>query len=276
MEMHLAKANDKNSVTRHQVYTEDTARRVAAMLGQSGLTDAVPFGWHFSLLGADTPRNRLRADGFPGLGIALPDLPGKRSVAAGRTVEAPGVLHIGQAIERTSRIKSVTPKATGQGAITIVVVHHMLCDFRSQMRLIEEEQTFILLETPYAPPPPSERQQPEAVISTITPDDTMLFHFSALSFNTHKIHLDRNYAREVEGYPDLVVNGGLTTLLMTENARTDAGQRIKRLNVRNSAPLFVNRPIQFTKAQKGMMHIIRAHDENGHLAAEMEYETDVL
>jgi 3-methylfumaryl-CoA hydratase len=282
MNTHQAPSHDDQSqpVARQQAYTADTARRVAAMLGRSGLEwssdDDVPFGWHFPLLGAETRRNRLRSDGFPGLGIAMPDLPGKRLVAAGRTVDAPGVLRIDQAIERTSRIKSITPKATAQGAITIVVVHHLLCDLQTQERLIEEEQTFILLDTPYTPTPPTIDPITEPIISTATPDDTLLFQFSALSFNSHKIHLDRDYARTVEGYPDLVINGGLTTLFMTEIARVDAGVRIKRLKVRNLAPLFVNRPIQFVTAQKGTMHFIRAHDECGRFAAEMEYETDVL
>jgi 3-methylfumaryl-CoA hydratase len=282
MKIHHAKSNEDPcpSVTRHQAYTNDMMRRVTAMLGLPGLewslSDAVPFGWHFPLMGAETGHNSLRADGFPGLGIPLPDLPGERLVAAGRKVEAPGTLHIGQDVERTSRIKSITPKASVQGAITIVVVAHMLCDYHTKERIIEEEQTFILLDTPYTPAPPTVEPVPEPIISTIRPDDTQLFQFSALSFNSHKIHLDRDYARSIERYPDLVVNGGLTTLFMTEIARAETGQRIKRLKVRNSAPLFVNRPIQFVKAQKDALHIIRAHDEYGRLAAEMEYETDVL
>jgi 3-methylfumaryl-CoA hydratase len=265
-------------VERHQVYTEDTARRVAAMQGLVGSNwspgNAVPFGWHFPLLGAETPRNTLRADGFPGLGIAFPDLPGSRLVAAGRTVEAPGALRIGQEIARVSRIKSVTPKATAIGSINIVVVHHLLADRQSNARLIEEEQTFILLDTPYAPAPPIAVRTKDTRISTVTPDETLLFQFSALSFNSHKIHLDRDYARAVEGYPDLVVNGGLTTFLMTEIARAEPGQRIKRIKVRNSAPLFVNRPIHFVKAQNGESFIICALDEHGCMAAEMEYHTD--
>jgi 3-methylfumaryl-CoA hydratase len=286
MEMPPVKTIDASSpsVTRHQVYTEETARRVALMLGLSELEwshgDAVPFGWHFPLLGAETFRNSLRADGFPGLGIPIPDLPGSRLVAAGRTVEAQGILYIGQVTERTSRIKSITSKSTGQGDIIVVVVHHQMCDHHTKERLIKEEQTFILLDTPYSPAPPTTTPMAapitEPVISTVTPDDTMLFQFSALSLNSHKIHLDRNYARDIERYPDLVVNGGLTTLFMTEIARANTGQRIKRLKVRNSAPLFVNRPIQFVKAQNEACQVIRAYDGCGRLAAEMEVETDVL
>jgi 3-methylfumaryl-CoA hydratase len=271
-------------VTREQVFTEDMARRVAAMLG---FPDAqwpqgmpVPFGWHFPLLGAETHRRALRTDGFTGLGIAMPNLPGNRLVAAGRTVEAAGVLHIGQNIERVSRIKSITPKSAAQGTITIVVVHHVLSDHHSQQPIIIEEQTFILLDAPYAPVPPAEKPAPFPIIRAITPDDAMLFQFSALSFNSHKIHLDREYARDVEHYPDLVINGGLTTLFMTEIARAETRLRIKRIMMRNSAPLFVGRPIQFVKVQmkpqNDTMRIIRAYDDCGRLAAEMEVESDVI
>jgi 3-methylfumaryl-CoA hydratase len=102
----------------------------------------------------------------------------------------------------------------------------------------------------------------------------MLFEFSSLSFNAHKIHLDRDYTRTVEGYPDLVVNGGLTTLLMTEIARAAFGDGIKRLSVRNSSPLFCNRPIHFAQSDLDGRHTILAIDDEGRIGAELEFETD--
>ncbi len=71
----------------------------------------------------------------------------------------------------------------------------------------------------------------------------MLFQYSALGFNTHRIHFDRDYARKVEGHPDLVVNGGLATLLSTEFLRTDLSKTLKTLSARHLAPLYVNRPM---------------------------------
>jgi 3-methylfumaryl-CoA hydratase len=99
----------------------------------------------------------------------------------------------------------------------------------------------------------------------------MLFGFSALSFNSHRIHLDRDYARDIEGYPDLVVNGGLTTLLMTEVVRSEMGLAITSLAVTNRAPLFCGRPITFFGNRTGVGGRILALDDRGALAAEMEF-----
>jgi 3-methylfumaryl-CoA hydratase len=265
-------------VMRRQRFTEDWVRRIAAMLGLPGLHwsegDPVPFGWHFPLLGAETFRNKLRADGFPGLGIPLPDIASKRLVATGRSVENMGRICIGQQLERTSRIAAILPKSTAQGLVTFVTVEHAVRDFRSQTAILAEQQTFVLLDTRFVEAPSSQATASSSIVKTITPDDTMLFQFSALSSNSHKIHLDRDYARNVEGYPDLVVNGGLATLLMTEIARAAFGENIKRLSVRNSAPLFCNRQIHFAQSDQDGRHAIFAMDDEGRIAATMEFETD--
>jgi 3-methylfumaryl-CoA hydratase len=267
-------------VMRRQIVTEDFPRRIAAMLGLSDLAWAggtpLPFGWHFPMLGAETSRGDLRADGFPGLGVPMPDLPGKRLVAAGRSAEQASALHIGQELERVSAIASVIPKTTSQGAMTIVTVEHIIRDGRNAALILTEKQTFILLDTPFVASGPARPKTDHAIAKTITPDDTMLFQFSALSFNSHKIHLDRDYARSVEGYPDLVVNGGLTTLLMTEFARTNLGIAPQRLTVRNSAPLFCNQPIHLARMERDGRRVILALDDTGRIAAEMEFETDDL
>jgi 3-methylfumaryl-CoA hydratase len=267
-----------STITRRQCLTEDTLRRVAAMLGLSdgemAFDGVAPFGWHFALIGAETNRDCLRADGFPGLGISFPRLPGKRLVAASRTVEAHGCIRVGQAIERISQMKSITPKATAQGNTTFVVICHVLRDQDTKAHLIVEEQTYMLFDSPYTPAPAGGQQSGPSgpAIKSVTPDETLLFQFSALSLNSHKIHLDRDYARDVEGYPDLVVNGGLTTLFMTEIARATHGGNIARLKIRNSAPLFCNRAISFTRHDSDGLRLISAYDDCGRKAAEMEYE----
>jgi 3-methylfumaryl-CoA hydratase len=267
-------------VTRRQQLTEDWMRRIAAMLGLPGLEwsvgNSMPFGWHFPLLGAETHRNTLRTDGFPGLGIALPNIASKRLVATGRTVESVGRMCLGQELERTSHIAAITPKSTAQGLMTFVTVEHAFRDFRSQTLTLAEQQTFVLLDTLFDVMPPVQAAASHKVVKTITPDETMLFQFSALSSNSHKIHLDRDYARAVEGYPDLVINGGLTTLLMTEIARAAFGENIKRLSVRNSAPLFCNRPIHFAQLDQDGRHTVLAIDDEGRVAASMEFDADDL
>jgi 3-methylfumaryl-CoA hydratase len=275
-----ADINPYTPVMRRQIVTEDFPRRITSMLGLSVCEwpagTKIPYGWHFPLLGAETLRSDLRTDGFPGLGIPMPDLYGKRLVAAGRSVEQTSALHIGQEIERVSAIISVTPKKTSQGAITLVTVEHIIRNAQDGVFILNEKQTFILLDTPYVATEPAAPKPAHAIAKTVTPDDTMLFQFSALSFNSHKIHLDRDYVRSVEGYPDLVVNGGLTALLMTEFAREGLSGSIKRLSVRNSAPLFCNQPVHLARMERDGRGVILALDDHGRTAAEMEFETDDL
>jgi 3-methylfumaryl-CoA hydratase len=284
--MTLAQSTDPKNldeysvVTRQQHVTEDWMRRIATMLGLAGLEwsmgDPVPFGWHFPLFGAETSRDTMRTDGFPGLGIAFPDIASKRLVATGRSVETMGRLCLGQQFERTSRIAAITPKSTAQGHMTFVTVEHAVRDLGTASLILFEKQTFLLLDTLFDILPSAEATALSSIVKTITPDDTMLFQFSALSANSHKIHLDRDYARNFEGYPDLVVNGGLTTLLMTEIARAAFGETIKRLSVKNSAPLFCNRPIHFAQSDQDGRHAILAFDDEGRIAAAMEFDTDDL
>ena len=272
-------------VIRRLRFADDLIRRICAMLGLADFPceqgQPIPAGWHFPLLACETARQDLRADGFPGLGVPMPGLGLSRTVAAGRTVRFERPLLLGAPLTRKSAIVSVKHKDGAAGPLAIVTNAHEITEATTsadQPAAIYEEQTYMLLGSPYAerdradPPTAS----PANVVRTITPDETLLFLFSALSFNSHKIHLDRDYARGVEGYPDLVVNGGIVTLLMTEIARLDFGRSIRSLSLRNKAPLFCNRPISLVADETATGLRIAALDQNGHLAAEMEVVTDEL
>jgi 3-methylfumaryl-CoA hydratase len=110
----------------------------------------------------------------------------------------------------------------------------------------------------------------------VTPDSVMLFRYSALTFNGHRIHYDHPYVTKVEKYPDLVMNGGLTTLLVSELARTHASTPLRYMASRNVRPLFVNREITLcgepTADNKSAK--LWALDDTGALAlsAEAEFE----
>jgi 3-methylfumaryl-CoA hydratase len=195
-------------------------------------------------------------------------------IAAGRHVVFREPIHVDQPLRRESVVQSLDEQQTGGGTIAILTASHWICAANSMHAAIEEEQTFVFLASSH-----SDRKSepwtepPEArTLGVFTPDDTHLFQFSALSFNTHRIHLDRDYARSVEGYPDLVVNGGLTTLLMTEYARRNLGLAAGTVTVTNKAPLFVDRPITFVSVPSETSSRILALDAEGVLAAEMEVQ----
>jgi 3-methylfumaryl-CoA hydratase len=236
--------------------------------------DLAPLGWHFPLLGAIAGRSTLRGDGFPGLGICLPDLALPRLVAAGRKVNFHSPIYVAEPIERESTISSISQKQTASGRIAIVTARHAIKMANATDTAIVEEQTYVMLSArhserklePWKPSPGAR------LLDQYTPDDTLLFQFSALSFNSHRIHLDRDFARDVEGYPDLVVNGGITTLLMTEHARREFGLACGTITVTNKIPLFANRPITFMADHCSTGPRIVALDADGVLAAEMDIQ----
>lgn len=236
--------------------------------------DMLPRGWQFFLLGGDTRRSALRADGFPGFGVPMPDVGLPRLLVAGRTVEFRADIPIGSSIERASFVKSVSRKAGPSGPMAVVTICHELRPQADASPALAETQTYILLE---GRPAAAENEHPaEGTLGearkTVVPDATLLFQYSALGFNSHKIHLDRGYAREVEGHPDLVVNGGLTTLLLTEMLRTDLCQSPVRIKVRFTAPLFCNRQITLAATRDGERWRLKAFNDKGTMAADMEVD----
>jgi 3-methylfumaryl-CoA hydratase len=270
------------AATRHVMQCDAVVvRRIAAMLD----LDPEPFvdgsslapGWHFALLGGETRRSNLRADGFPGFGVPMPDLGLPRLLLAGRSVEYREPLLIGERIARLSRVEGVTQKQAASGPIAVVTIGHELLR-ASGAPAILETQTYILLGTSET----STRTEklPVALRAAhqkiVRPDQTLLFQYSALGFNSHKIHIDRGWARDVEGLPDLVVNGGLATLLLMEFLRHDLKLVPVRVKVRHTAPLYCDRPIKLTADREENCWRARAFedlgDDLGVLAVDMEVQ----
>jgi 3-methylfumaryl-CoA hydratase len=266
-------------VSRTEACSLAAVRRVAAMLGldpddwQEG--DLLPRGWQFILLGADTPRGALRGDGFPGLGVPLPDLGLPRLLIGGRSVCFVADITIGASLRRDSRIETIQRKETARGPMALVTVAHELSLTGTTVPALVETQTYVLLGV--APPAAAPASDPvgsalPAGSRTVVPDDTLLFQYSALGFNSHRIHLDRAYARDVEGFPDLVVNGGLTTLLLTEHLRTAHGVSPSALKARYLAPLFCARPMTLSAEARADGWGLRAFDDAGRLAVDITVE----
>jgi 3-methylfumaryl-CoA hydratase len=271
-----------DTVSRSETCSVSAVRRVAAMLDlppddlRPG--DPLPKGWHFLLMGADTRRSELRADGYPGLGVPMPDLGLPRLLIGGRTVDYLRAIPIGSDVLRTSGVTSLARKTTAAGAMAIVDVKHTLAVAGESDAAIVETQRFVLLEATPRPRTRVEAAARNAVApeheKVLVPDETLLFQYSALGFNSHRIHIDKAYAREVEGFPDLVVNGGLTTLLMTEFARNELGLDLKALRMKNVAPLFCGRPLTLTAERAGAHWQLHALDDAGTLAADMEVDLE--
>lgn len=246
----------ESTVNTVDIFTLAQAQRVASMLGvdpaQLKAGDLVPRGWHFALIAGQTPRSMLRSDGFPGLGVPMPLLERPRLLLGQRSTTFQDDLQIGTRIQRHSTIASIVEKTGRNGPLSIVKVEHNLAQTADSHRVgsVVEAQTYFLAELP---PQGGAAEAPTKLNAieipnggerkVVTPDTLMLFQYSALGFNTHRIHFDHDYATRIEGHLDLVVNGGLATLLATEFLRVDLGRKVKTLTARHLAPLYVNRPL---------------------------------
>jgi 3-methylfumaryl-CoA hydratase len=168
----------------------------------------------------------------------------------------------------------IVHKGEGDKAMVIVKIGHELFQGAASPA-ITERQTYIMMAGARRFQPTAGPAVPVRAdhLAAYVPDSTMLFQYSALGFNSHRIHIDRAYAREVEGFPDLVVNGGLATLLLTEFVRTELKRELKSLKMKNLAPLFCDRPITIAASRVEDRWEVRIHDDKGQLAATTEVET---
>jgi len=271
--MHMA------PVQREEASTIGTVRRIAAMLDlepdawQPGMP--MPRGWHFVLLAADTRRSALRADGFPGLGVPMPDLGLPRLMLGGRSVRYHQDIPIGSTVLRRSAMRDIAHKTTASGPMAVVTLAHELRVGPDAEPAVVETQTYLLLPARGAGGVAAEAVVPAAPaeaahVKTVVPDETLLFQYSALGFNSHRIHLDLDHARQVEGFPDLVVNGGLSTLLMTEFLRCDLDVTPAAIKVRHVAPLYCNRPVTLAADRVDQGWRVKAFDDLHRLAVDME------
>lgn len=267
-------------IQRQETCAVTQVRRVAAMLDIEPDTfvagQALPRGWHFVLMAADTRRSALRSDGFPGLGVPMPELGLPRLLLGGRSVTFHGDIPIGAAVTRTSAVSNVRQKSIAAGPMAVVDLVHTLQVEGQPEPAVVETQTYLLLSalraTPDDPNAPAVAPASAARLTTVVPDETLLFQYSALGFNSHRIHLDRDHAREREGFPNLVVNGGLSTLLLTEFLRRELGALPKSLTARHVAPLYCNRPMTLAADRAGTGWVLKAFDDRNRLAVEMNVE----
>ncbi len=206
--------------------------------------------------------------------MPLPDLGLPRLLLGGRTVHYHGDIHVGTTLRRESRVQKLARKETANGPMAIVTLEHAIYPAGAASPVLVETQTYILLSAQSAgrKAPDAAPVAPPATTKRVVPDETLLFQYSALGFNSHRIHLDREFARETEGFPDLVVNGGLATLLLTEFLRTELGGTLTTLTARHVAPLFCGRPILLGAERQDGKWLLRAFDDTGRLAVDIEAE----
>jgi 3-methylfumaryl-CoA hydratase len=208
---------------------------------------AMPQGIHFCLCTPEAPTARLGPDGHPlredDPASFLPPIPLPRRMWASSDIKFRAPMTIGATIERTSRVVSITPKSGSRGEMVFVEIdHETSADGKLAVR---ERQTAVYLEAlapdaPLSPPAPSpEVFDPRAwdLHRQLVPDTRLLFRYSALTFNTHRIHYDAPYALEQERYRGLVVHGPLTASLLLQLAAERFGEnRLAQFGFRGVSP----------------------------------------
>ncbi len=219
----------------------------------AGPGDELPPLWHwFSFL--DHPRrSELGEDGHPAAGHFLPPMPDRRRMIAGGRLRVHGPIRVGDVVERRSELVAVREKRGRSGVMVFVTVRHALR--RAGTLLVEEEQDVVYRsQAPgVARPLPAGDPAPEPAGGTVLDTDpALLFRFSALTYNTHRIHYDAAYATGVEGYPGLVVHGPLLALLACEVPRR-AGRPVTRFVFRLLRPVFAGQRVVAGDGPDGLL-----------------------
>lgn len=184
----------------------------------------------------------------------LPPVPLPRRMWAGSRIEFLSPIAVGAALTRVTTIDAIKPKRGASGDLLFATLRHDIA--ADGVAAIREEQDIVFraaaTAAPAPPAAPSAPTEPADAVRSISPDPVLLFRYSALTFNAHRIHYDRDYARDVEGYAGLVVHGPLiATLLMDHALRTVRGAIPRRFSFRAEAPLIDGAPFDLCLARDG-------------------------
>ncbi|MFH1872418.1 MAG: MaoC family dehydratase N-terminal domain-containing protein [Pseudomonadota bacterium] len=206
--------------------------------------DELPPLWHWLYFLPVHRLSKMGADGHPQRGGFLPPISQPRRMWAGSRLSFLQPLHIGDTLSRTTRIANVIAKRGRSGALVFLSLRHEIGNQAGPA--LVEEQDLVYRDAPQAgdalpaplPGPPDADWADE-----IQPDPVLLFRYSALSFNSHRIHYDQPYATDVEGYPGLVVHGPLLATLLLERLRRHMPRRaVRAFEFRALRPVFHTAP----------------------------------
>ncbi len=230
-----------NSETRTEIIHQQSLDGFAALMDESAPAPTfVPPGGHWMYFTPQTKQSDLAVDGHSYKGGFLPPVDLPRRMWAGGRIQFFRPLKSGDNVTKTSTVRSITEKEGRTGKLIFVTVEHALSD--KDGSYIKEETDIVYRD---APDPKAPQKAPEMAPDNadweqiITPDPVMLFRYSALTYNGHRIHYDREDVTQEEGYPGLLVHDPLIgTLLMKLATEKMPGKSLKQFDFRNSNPVF--------------------------------------
>lgn len=253
-------------LVRTELIDEKQCRLLAVTIGVDPPSngDPLPFPWHWAWFNDALPSNELGRDGHPKKGGFLPPVALPRRMWAGGSLDVHREVPIGAEITRRSTIEDIQEKSGRSGALCIVTVRHEL--LAGSELCVDERQNLVYREDPGedAPPPAHVTPPTHATIKrNFTPDQVLMFRYSALTFNGHRIHYDVDYAREVEGYKGLVFHAPLTATFLYDLARELGGREPGKFTYRATSPLFCGDAITLCGKVEGENALVWALNPEG-------------
>ena len=237
-------------ISDEDVATEAPLKAIVATFDRSEPTprpgEAVPPGWHIGYFLPMSPQSTLAADGLPtGTGV-LPKVPLPRRMYAGTRVTFHAPILVGDTLRRETELTDLQVREGSTGVLIITTQTRRISTPRGLAVVEETDGVFREAVKPGAKSGIPKRDEVPAGLpwrQTVKPDPVVLFRFSALTFNPHRIHYDRPYATETEGYPGLVVHGPFTQMCLTNFVcDNNPGRTLRTFSMRARAPLFDDAP----------------------------------
>lgn len=251
-------------------------RRLAAMLDRDPWAlhegEPLPHGWHPMLFNTPTRQSELRPDGSADLGVALPDLGLPRLMLGGRQHRFAGEIPIGARLKRETRRGEVQLKEGRTGRFALVKVEHRIFVEGQADPAVVEHQDYVLRAASGSQPAAAPSAAATGTVPpgpvptasrTLVPDERLLFRYSAITDNPHRIHYDQSYAQQQEGYPALVVNGSIPAMFLLEMFRQHAGREPASFSSRNVAPMLCGQPLTLKLLNEGKDWRLWAEDAQG-------------
>jgi 3-methylfumaryl-CoA hydratase len=250
--------------------TGGPAERLTAVLdyddARFAVGDALPDAWHWLYFHVANRASTIGPDGRGAAGDLLPPLSGQGRMWAGGSFTFHAPLRVGMAAERRSEVASMVTKDGRSGPLQVATVDHRVT---SGGELLIEERTDIVFRalTPYAAPAVGERAKVTAEFERrLLPDEVLLFSFSALTWNPHRIHFDLPYVTGVEGYPGLLVHGPLTAILLLDLVRRNSPGRLATFSYRAQRALFCGQSVRLAGRRDGNSVTVWAEAPDGSIA----------
>ena len=271
-------------IGRRQVVEDEigltTVRRIAAMLdlepGRFVAGTELPPHWFSMFFHNNAMQRDIGPDGHPNKGVFLPPIPLPRRMGAGRRVRIMGALRASMPARRVAEVIGIAPKIARTGALVVLTMRHTIED---QDKTLAVDDFDAVYREGIAPggknplPKPTSPPADAAWSKTFELSNALVFRYSAITWNAHRIHYDADYARRDEGYPEAVQNGGLTMQLVIDAALPHLAGRLTGFEARLTRPLWVGDrvTVEGSVAQKGRMSCWGV-DKDGHHCAAVELE----